>query len=753
MAILRRSPRLYDAGGSSAYLSASGKSTLNLGLSANGGEYTLTYQKAKGKTSLNIGLLGSASIYSIYQSAVGRSRLSIGTRGAAEIYNPNFEKAKGRTTLNIALRGKARIKAVEAAPYFPDSQLVFQIDSRNQASKANFQEYEAKLFINNVRILVKSLTVSNDPRRIGETVNVELADINQRSLLTNNANIRLVISEFYDSAWHDDTEDLINTTQLESTQFNLAFSEKGFSFTATDGISAKINQSPKFDFTMFDQNRIELDEADFPAFYDNLGKRHGTSLFRVGSLSLYRILQEIVVRRCGMSGFKINVPDYLIARADFNSNQGYLDSLAGLLGMYRPIIFQRNNQIYIQSKARRLSSGLPPMRKLKADKYETLSISRNYQAIDGFTLNFTNNELEGSAYAIRQESKTLPADANGNVIRTETTYRDYYNPALPFAITDTKIQNQKTTTTCDRLMVESILNPGDGFEDDVITRTEYLAYSVVISEVTETNQYDRFGREISSSKEVKALLPSAQIQDGLDGTVYQVYDELKTFSVDLVKTKYAINPFKPSSQYIRERVTTKSGLVIIDSDNKHLGENFRQRLIEAMEAGNLRSSIINSQILTPANSITERFTIRANGQTDCMRIVTNDLGKTSQSFERNVQQGDASLRTRAQNVKMWLFPQGSDGTRTGKAMPDFFTGELPAYQAIELGKLELQREFAGKNRAFSVSIIGRDKTIQQGSSFQLYDHEDQFVANVIVVGSNLSITEEKTSTSLLVEEF
>lgn len=570
------------------------------------------------------------------------------------------------------------------------------------AASGNYQNFGARLKINGAIIPITSYDEDKSSTSAGKRVTCELARFDDISLLTTGATYLIEISEL--GAW----EPVLQGT-LSQKNFSLANEgnkpNDSVSVTFASEAEDRLAKTPKMNLVVFDSARLDIDPAEFEPVYDTEGRAYALEAKAVNNLSLYKLFNEIFVTRCGFSAVKTNLPDYPLRRADFNVSSNYLAGVAPHIGMFEAIPID-GDVLWIVEATNLLPAGFPAPRVLPASRIESISSDSQFEQIDGFELQFAQTET-GDYFTVR----TLPA--------REQLVRTRFGRTISRTVTETKIREYRSEFAPTVILREEV-------EQETVTK--YGAESILpISIAVEKFTFDYLGRQKRSVKTVQKRLPDLS-DGGLPAMQVVSEDELNYF--------YAVHPFFPSRQIKRRSELSVEGLIAIDSENQYLGGDFPQALALAHRAGNLNEAMQVQRALI--KSATEDFRPLPDGT---VKVFTTEIDHTPELVGKEAietigdgetRPGEISVSGAGKPGRMYVFADG-DGETTGKRIEPFSVGELPLKYAIPLVRRRLKRK-TSKNGKLSVSLIGWNLSLREGSTLTVQDREAGTVANILVEG-------------------
>lgn len=505
--------------------------------------------------------------------------------------------------------------------------------------------------------------------------------------------------------------------------FSFAFNDSRPSDSATFSTAAPVAQkfelAPVSNLTIYDGARLTLNEGDFETLFDTDGNPYFQQLEQKAGLTIYDLLQSVLVNKCGFAGFRTNLPNWNVRRADFPMSQSYLDGIAGHIGMFNPLFFVANNVVWILDATGSLPSGFAAPTPLDASRYKSAQLSQTNEKVDGFTMSYSTDE---TAYDYTTEIvETDAVDTTGNPFSpayAEThrfrRIRNYFKYSQPLAPVRTETLSETTTVKA--------MSPG---LRDINTETEKFFY-------------DSFNNLKRIEKEIFALIPDLTNADFLP-----VWTRIK----DVVSRFY----YRPDITDPRRQILWRSnelttGLIGIDTENKALNQDFKQDFSEANRAGNLKDGMTTEY--GAIKSVNETIRQSKSGQLK-YKVQTTDFLTTPPSVNNSTtdaRAGDVSLNalTATQKQIVVLAP---GAIRSNAKLQSLSVAELPLIFAVPLARRRLANR---TKRSGSITLIGFDLTLRRGAMVNLFDRDGFQVGTFLIEG--FKITGQNLGTAAQVTE-
>lgn len=606
--------------------------------------------------------------------------------------NLNYVRRR-RVNLSSNIRISGSLDGASVAPDRADC--FFRVQIVPAQTRNSYQKYRTRLTANGENVRILSFRVNFPNNAVGSTLEVQLADPAQNQF----APTALFKFEIHDGAtWNV----LLDTGLLERESFVTQTSADTLEIDISSALSDRLNLTPRRTNIVYDPAKTSVDVQDLEVERDSDGNAYPVSATSFNNLSLYEGLRRAYVLGCGFDDFQTNLPDYKIARVDFGFENSYHEAIAGYVGMFDPVYFERDNILYLLDTTNALPSGLIP-RVLTANRFVSLSsdaVKRTFA--DGYLVSFQSGGGDYFTTRIATRSEETGTFGSPNFTRTdiETTFREYRTFANPFVIVRSEIQAE--------------------------TRSTYNYSLNLIGRTRELRTFNNQSRLSQIRKTIDSLVPD--LNNGGVRTLLQTRDET-------VALAYIPDP-RNTRSVLNNKITTQiNGLIAIDSENQYFAEDFRQDLTEADKAGNLTADMTSDY--GAIKTIVETITFDNQGQSS-IKIDTFDHIRNSLSGTiSDAKAGANSFNQYNANRRIRVWRDGIDLTQSkGARLDPLNAGELPTVQAVALAKRKLARQSV-KNQNVNFDVIGFDPSIRRGSTFNVKTKRGASFGNFLITGFNI----------------
>jgi len=417
-----------------------------------------------------------------------------------------------------------------------------------------------------VNIPIKSFSYeeNDDDSNIAGVLNCELAKHDDRDVLTRDASIRFETGEKLSGTWTWTIR--LDTARLSQSDYALSNKDLApddhFTIVATPLLQARLETSPLGLVVLHDPDKITVNESEFISMTEIDGTDHAVTIVPTTGLSTKKIA-DYVADVCGFAECKTNVPDFGIRRIDFGPGEPYYNALAGTIGAFEVkedydilddalVLREGTNDVLPDTSAARV---------LTVDDLTALSDSREIGRYKGSLMTY-QEQGTGWDYWTETVSYTVnPPDGLGDLVTTtEEVNRNYYRIAFPNTPVRGPELRRRTITT----------------KTDVFT---------VFHRVRETYTYDNIGNLQQRTRVAESRLPDPSSSFAF--ALLEAENETETLT-------YLAHPYEAESIYCAYREIAKTGLIVTDSDNQQLGEDYSQSLLQSYRSGNLVDTLVGS---------------------------------------------------------------------------------------------------------------------------------------------------------------
>jgi len=579
----------------------------------------------------------------------------------------------------------------------------------------NYQRYTERLRFNGTTIPVKSWSFTEGQGDLAGRLQVELANVADRSLVAHNTPITFEVGEWDGSQFVYTT--LLDTGELRNTQYNISAQGVGpadtFTITAASRMEDALNLVPNNNIVYYDSSQLTANVGDFEGIYLTNGTYVAPTVNSVSNLTWQGLLSVIP----GFDDIRTNIPDFPVKMVQFQAGVPYINAINGIIGMFEPILSAidegGNFVLYIQDGTSVIASAMPDPREVTIERASSLGLSDEVPRIGGLQISSAVNRRFYDYITVRTETETdsVVSPESGSIdTTTVTTYYDFYRFSNPDEPVKTEIKSEVVT------------------ESD--SRTGFT-----IRESDTRSYYDSLGNIYFRYTKNKALIPNPIIDFVLD---------LRDVSTSYESFTYAVHPYDIKSIYRKRYVKSVLGYYYIDTENTQLDEPYKKYAVDAYRAGNVnedmdidwgwisffvetvqplrknqaRVRVYEVDCLTPASSVDNEIVrdgaVGSNGYVD---------------EQRNYyiyREGQTSLNGQVQSVNM---------------------GELPLTMAVSLGR-KILRNLEHATERVNLNLIGIDTTLVRGMGIRAKGRANEDLGNYIIDGRSMTGSENGYSMTI-----
>lgn len=586
------------------------------------------------------------------------------------------------------------------------------VDILPASPAGNYIRQQGRLKIDGVEIPFITANYSEPEGTAGSDLQIQLARVADRNLLTSFSVIEFGIGRKIAGVWDESTfETLLNTGELDSSNFSIGWQNNGptdnVSFSSISGLSAKLNKVPETDLVIYDPLRTTINQTDFETLYDTEGRPYLTELRPIGGLSLYGLFTEVFVTRCGFSGYRTNLPDFPIQRVDCSFTNSYLESIRGYFGMFDPAILEVEGEIWIVDTTNVLPVGFPAPRSVNIFDYVNAGVSQNLRRVDAMLLTYT------------EDARNFDYTTNRSDIA--------------FGVDDTGTFGQPgyTTTSYEKFFIQyrKFSQPAVVIKENLIreTRTTYDYLGTIIYETDERYFYDSSARINLRTKTVRQVVP--EMPAATSFLNQQTSEENERF-------EYKSHTYKPREQYLGKRTLDIRGLIVNDNDNQQAGRPFTQDIVTATRSGNVSEGL--TATYGPIKSVVETASPNRDGTVSIRSVEVDHLtGVVNNEINEN-RSGEIGLNGLSPKQNRILVFDAENALRTTERVESFHAGEMPLTTALPLARRVLKKRKT-KSKALTMNVIGYDPGIKRGSIIAAKHRISADLGSFLISGRSVNI--------------
>lgn len=570
------------------------------------------------------------------------------------------------------------------------------------------QEWVAEMILDDTTsIPIKSFNYNEGKNDVGNSLRIELAKIENYADILAASKFTFRVGSVVDAVttWHNYIEDGI----LDSLGYSITRQSNApitqIDFSNKSSVVLKLTRNPKRDLVIYNPIQVSVSSTDFEILHDVEGNDYLTELFPIAGLMLYDLFQNIFVTRLGFTSYITNIPNYPIKRVDFSFTETYLSSIAGLIGMFEPMIFEYQNKVWILDSTNVLPSGFPPSLQLGIANSTSIKLNQNHDKIDAYFLFYNENGLNFDFLTSRTDTfiEETGQFVDGNYTRTEITktIQEYRRNEQPLLVIKSDILRERRET----------------FDN----------LGALINRSIEEFTYDGQGRQTFSVKTQSGLIPDVETDGEL--TFLDTYEER-------ISIQYGPDPFQPSRIMALSTWIDVRGLIAVDGENLFFDAPFKLDYMEALKSGNLKSGMTREFGLIKMTR--EQVTPLPNGQCQVETRVRDYIRNVVSRDQTEPRAGDFTINGSISRQRKVLVPYASDSlTKENPIIKRLSVGDLPTQYAIALANRKLKRQNGGPTDGV-VGIPGTNFYLRRGLPVEISNASNGSMGNFLIEGFSVS---------------
>lgn len=605
-------------------------------------------------------------------------------------------------------------------------ELRFAISITAASETSNYRKlWMPRLKVDGTEIPILSANYQETSGSIGASLSARLARPSDKSVFIPGAIINFGIGQKIAGVWDETTFDTIfSTGEISGRSHSIGWNSQDRATTDSvevninSDISAKFAVTPRTDCVIYDSTKQTLNQSDFETLYDTEGRPYLTELKAIPGMTLYDLLHEVVVVRCGFASYSTNLPDFPIARVDAQMGKGWMESIRGVLGVFSPAMFadDATSTLWVVDASATLPAGFPASRTVAIDDYRALQLTDSQAKLDGFIVQYTEDKRAFDYVTTRVETETRTSGTFPNADYTTTFiekgFREYRRLAQPGLVLRDELYYEKQTVS-------------GAFND--------------ISETTENYTFDELGRMTLREKTVLQRLPD------LDTNAFAMTEA----QAESESISYAAHPYRPRAQYISRRVTEVTGLIVTDSANQQLGQDYKTPFIKGYRNGNLSEG--QTSATGAISTRIETAEPKRDGQVTLHVKEIDHISNSIMEDTRDDRAGDVAIYGTQPAQSRVLVLDDENALRTTERIETLSVGELPMSFAVPLARRILKRRKT-KMHTGSPDVIGYESGIRKGLPITLTGRDGEALGNYLVIGRTITAGRDGANMRLEVME-
>lgn len=726
-------------------------------------------------------------------AASGDANLPVGYALKADSSNLTATPFEARLLYDIKLQAEpGAIQLFSASNSFivptpARSRVEFLIDLVPTPPSDNYQRYTERLRVNGTTVPVSSWRYTETNNAVGGRLELEIADVSQRSLFTYDTSIVFEVGVWNGSGWTYTS--LLNTGALQNSQYLIRSEGSGapsdaFTIVAMSEMEDRLSKAPDRNTVFYNPGRSGQIGFNLPSIRDINGTETSGSQVSIEDMDLHKVLHRVFVTECGFGDFVTNIPNFRIDNVDFDAGVPYAQTVAGLVGVFNPSysVYRRGGTLvlFLTDGTVARAPGLPSARRITLSSATAAELGTDFAGIPNqftdengnpasavlniggleLTVNQTALETDFQSTAERTVTETvrtgeISEDANQYTDQTFVKkYLDHFDSRygdLPFR---SDLIEVSTTTTMTKTATETYFRPTYGVDPET-GATLYQGNQQVSEGDTDTylveTSTERFsyqnGDLVSRWKKTYGQIPMGHPLPGDEGAentskVEYVEDtrdsyypyETRPVSEEFETVLREYHPHVPGRVYIKRREIAIYGLVVVDEIQDQAGRPFRRPALDVARAGNLVDGQHTDWVRI--STLVETFSPNADGTVSLSKTESDFLAEQVSYQESKLDDGQIGVNMRTgRQEKVVVYPEGE--TQLGGQIVRMNAGPLPLSTAVAVGRrrLRLQRRL---RQTFSLSLVGIDPTLQRGSLVEAYGRNGELLGTFLVESRTMS---------------
>lgn len=503
----------------------------------------------------------------------------------------------------------------------------------------------------------------------------------------------------------------------------------------SSAIYDKLNVTAERGIIFYDTNVESVSADEIDPIYDENGVSYLPELVGIAGLTLYNVLDRVLVTECGFASYEAP-PNYPLRRVDCPMGQSLWSAISGFLGMYQTEVVVEADVLKIIDTTLVSPSGFPVPKQVGVSNYQQLGLTDQPRNIDGLIVNISENKRNYDFVTQRFENKTV---YQSNLsISTEKEFREYRRFAHPFVVIKDELARETSDTFGPSGTVRSsedvyTYNPRDLISS--IRRTVSMLSFVTIPPPP------------PPPPDPPPDPPLPKVVTILAPTPLPV---LQLFREEREDFTYAAHPLKARSVYLQAHSLTVSGVVVRDTENQQLGRDFLQDYSTATRSGNLvegQQTVESGYLITQKRETYEP--LRGNRvkvtEFEFDGIADNGSGIVIKD-ETNTVTGDVALNDISPHPTQIIVFAEDNHTRSKERLESVNFGELPIELSLPLARRMIKRA-KDKSRSLQMTVPGYDPLLLKGFVIDAFDR-DATLGNFLILSLNISGNAIEFSTSV-----
>lgn len=577
----------------------------------------------------------------------------------------------------------------------------------------NIRVWQPRLLVDGEEVQIISWNAPEGESNVGRKLTVVLQRWTDKNLFTDTAVVNFGIGKKVAGVWDAASfKTLIDGGTFQVSSHTVSGqpqnAEDRVTITLTGRLGTRLNTRPENAIVVYDPSKIVQRTDFYQTQRDQFGHIYTTELSPVFGLSL-QSLMAFAFGECGLS-VVTNLPDYPIVQNYFALGERFYDGVKKFIGIFNPIIYSDGDTIGIMDATLLQPGGFPDAEIIEVDRVTNLSVSddRTGRQVSAIRIQFIHN-IEDFDVITTRIDEPFETPEGDNVITTMRTWRVYTKNPTPF------------------------INAREELISEI--REKRDSGNVLLERSTELFTFGASGDVATRKQTIEGLYPDLENWIGKPETeppylFGETARETETFEYK----SFPIDSLDGSDQrtYISDRGIRRTGMIIVNASDKHLGQPFRQEIQVGTRSGNVtEDATIESNVLI--KTIVETGEPMTGGLVNYTTLATDYLPPKPTPYVNYSQRrpGDIAARQYVTNQQALIIR--SPGAEPIDGIEDFNFGPLPLSEAIPLAERFIAAS-SQSPRTVEAQYIGYDDSLAPGQVRRLALRDGTILGSFMILG-------------------
>ena len=461
-------------------------------------------------------------------------------------------------------------------------------------SSALARRFRAKCYVDDVEKPIKSATWSVQDSQPAGQLEIQLANLADRTAFTRTAEIRLEVEEYLAGVWtlvktYCDGSILATSNYVLENDGETPADK--FSVTVLPLLQQRLDTTTDQIVVLYDPAKTTVDEEQLELVPNIDGTVGTATVTPIADMNLGDVF-AYVATAMGFAGYRtnINYEPWVLSRVDFPAGQPLWQTVAGIIGNHEPKLSVSSDN-YLVIRDGTLTDYISA-RVMTLSHFKSFNLTKTIERFKGTKLDQQQRADAWDYYQFRQEVETEyfdhTAGAYPQTVRT-TWYQDFYRNSFPNVPVSSQVFSTKELEYEDALTLVSAkqenfsYNFGHGGIRPIRTTTREWGWANVPAAWV-AQQITLPGPNADFS--------AGYFDTGLENSFTSTNSTGHSEAFVLTRTSKIIYNYKPfygatDTVIAGNSGTETRGLITRDTENQQLGQDFDQEYLRAQETGNL----------------------------------------------------------------------------------------------------------------------------------------------------------------------